>query len=134
MSSVQMTVNKSFEAELERLGELLGDNALERVQNLANYGIQISPVDTGAWVESFSVGPRGSSGGRSKSREARKNKPRPGAAQAKGVAMGGISEDIAKYKDAIIESGGAVIINRSEEAQSVENDFAVFARMKTRFV
>ena len=134
MSSVQMTINKGFEARLERLGELLGYNALEKAQNLANYGIQISPVDTGAWVESFSVRPRGSSGGRSKSRSARADLPRPSSQAAKDIAMGGISSDIASYKDAIIESGGAVIINRSEEAQSVEADFAVFARMKTRFV
>ena len=132
--SKQMTVNPSFYSKLEQAKELIGDKVEDKILNLTEYGIQISPVDTGTWVESFSIRPRGSGGGRRRQRDGRLSLP-PGAKQsAKEDAKVGVRADMATYKDAIIEGNGAVIVNRSQDAQSVEREFAVFARMKAKFV
>jgi len=129
-----MTVNPSFYSKLEQAKELIGDKVEDKILNLTEYGIQISPVDTGTWVESFSIRPRGSGGGRRRQRDGRLSLP-PGAKQsAKEDAKVGVRADMATYKDAIIEGNGAVIVNRSQDAQSVEREFAVFARMKAKFV
>jgi len=132
--STQVTINRSFYDKLSKIDELVGDAVEEKIVSLAQYGIQISPVDTGTWVESFSIRPRGSGGGRRRQRDGRLSLP-PGAKQsAKEDAKVGVRADMATYKDAIIEGNGAVIVNRSQDTQSVENDFAVFARMKAKFV
>jgi len=134
--STQVTINRSFYDKLSKIDELVGDAVEEKIVSLAQYGIQISPVDTGTWVESFSIRPRGSGGGRTTfgRRDGKLSLP-PGAKQSlKEQSKRRVANDVAILKDQIVERGGAVIINRSEEAQSVEREFAVFARMKAKFV
>lgn len=132
--SKQVTVNKSFFNKLSKIDEIVGDKVEEKIVSIAQYGIQISPVDTGTWVESFSIRPQGSGGGRRRTRDGKLSLPMGAKQSAKEEAKLGVQADAARFKDQIVESGGAIIVNKSQDAQQVEQKFAVFARMKARFV
>ena len=110
---------------------LIGDKVEDKLVNVASYGIQISPVDTGAYVESMSIRPRGSSSGRMRKSDIREKAPDKQAKKDEAKAL--IKSDAAQYKQQIIDAGGAVIINRSPHAKDVEDKDQVFGRMKDKF-
>ncbi len=128
-------INKgSIDRKLENFDRIIGEDLQERLVNLASYMVQSSPVDTGAYVRSHSIRPRGSSSGRMRSASGRPSlKGNPGAQQSqRDEAYGALVGDVLKFLDQIVEKDGAVVINRSPHAQDVELNYSVFAKAQLR--
>jgi len=126
----QVTISPSFQAKMTKLQELYDDAIEEKLTSLGLYAVEISPVDTGAFVESWSIRPIGSSSGRRRQRE---GKPSKDTASAKADARQNILTDAAAYKTQIIEKGGAVLVNRSSDAKEVDKRFQTVGRVRDRF-
>ena len=114
----------------------------ERLEDIAQYAVVISPVSTGAYVNSFSIGRAGFGGGRSKSSD---NAPRGQNEQAKKQeAMDNLNGDIGGLNiKQDLEAGTAryTLRNRSPHAQDVEDGtgwrntdgYHVFTKVKRKF-
>ena len=126
----QVTISPSFQKKMTKLRELYGDAIEEKLTSLGLYAVEISPVDTGAFVESWSLRPIGSSSGRRRQRE---GKPSKDTETAKADARQNILTDAATYKDQIIDKGGAVLVNRSSDAKTVDEKFMTVRRVRDRF-
>lgn len=127
----QVTISPSFQKKMTKLNELIGDNIAEQLQSLGNYAVEISPVDTGAFVESWSIRPMGSGASRRKSSD---NRPKgKDFRQAKDDARTNIAEDVARLKDRIIEEGGATLRNGSPHAKQVDDKYMTIRRVRDRF-
>ena len=129
----RITVSKDLLNKFDKLEEIAGDKLEEKLSSIAKFGIQISPVDTGAYVESFAIYPRGSRQSRSRKSDDRRKlliSEKQDKKEKEKARIGAASESI---KDDILSSGGAVISNQAPHASDVEHEHAVFARMKTRF-
>jgi len=105
----QVTISRRFQQKLDRMSELAGERVEEQLVSLGRYAVQISPVYSGAFVESWSLRPVGSSGGRS--RQSRPD-PAPDKQAKKEEAKALIQGDAEKYAEQIAEQGGAVLTNR----------------------
>ena len=126
----QVTISPSFQKKMTQLEELAGDKIEEKLVNIGFYAIQISPVYSGAFVESWSLRPIGSGGGRSrKSRPERTPNPEAKKEEAKDL----IQADARTYKDQIVEKGGAVLTNRSPHAKDVDEKHMTVRRVRDRF-
>ena len=126
----QVTISPSFQAKMDKLDELLGEKIEEKLVSLGNYAVEISPVDTGAFVESWSLRPIGSSSGRRRQRE---GKPSKDTASAKADARNNIATDAARFSNEIVDKGGAVLVNRSSDAKEVDKRFQTVGRVRDRF-
>lgn len=130
LAPVQMTISPSFQKKMSKLEELVGDMIDEKMLSLGTYAVEISPVYSGAFAESWSVRPIGSGGGRS--RKSREDKV-PDVQSKKEEAKGLIANDVATYSEQILKDGGAILINRSPHAREVDLEYATIARVKDRF-
>ena len=126
----QVTISPSFQAKMDKLDELLGEKIEEKLVSLGNYAVEISPVDTGAFVESWSLRPIGSSSGRRRQRE---GKPSKDTASAKADARTNIATDAARFSNEIADKGGAVLTNRSPHAKDVDMKYQTVGRVRDRF-
>ena len=126
----QVTISPSFQKKMDKLEELIGDQIDEKLLSLGTYAVEISPVYSGAFAESWSIRPIGSGGGRS-----RKSRPYkvPDVQSKKEEAKGLIAGDVAQYSEQILKDGGAVLTNRSPHAREVDVKYATVARVKDRF-
>ena len=126
----QVTISPSFQKKMDKLEELIGDQIDEKLLSLGTYAVEISPVYSGAFAESWSIRPIGSGGGRS-----RKSRPYkvPDVQSKKEEAKGLIAKDVAQYSEQILKDGGAVLTNRSPHAREVDVKYATVARVKDRF-
>jgi len=126
----QVTISPSFQKKMDKLEELIGDQIDEKLLSLGTYAVEISPVYSGAFAESWSIRPIGSGGGRS-----RKSRPYkvPDVQSKKEEAKGLIADDVAQYSEQILKDGGAVLTNRSPHARGVDAKYATVARVKDRF-
>lgn len=110
---------KSISAKLQALSEAAHEAALGKVLEVGEDAVQASPVDTGAFVESWSIVPKGSGAGRSRSsktpaRRAVSGKLSSSQKQAlREKAKGQLAEDLQKYKSQILSKEGAVVRNRA---------------------
>src|SRR5210317_675566 len=135
----------SVQATMSRLKGRLNDMAEEQIENrledIADYATRISPVDTGAYVTSFSIKRAGQGGGRSRTSE---NKPRnKNPEQKRQEAYGQLLGDIqALNVSDMLEQGNVKITlrNRSPHARDVEDGanwrssgYHVFARVRNKF-
>ena len=117
---------KSISVKLQALSDAAKEAALGMVLDVAEDAAQASPVDTGAFVESWSLLPKGSGGGRSKSsktpqRRAVSGKLSAGQKQAlREKSKRQLRQDLASKKEAIVSVGGAVIRNRAPHQPYVE--------------
>ncbi len=113
----------------------------DRLTDIAQFVTSISPVDTGAYVTSFSIKRAGAGGGRSRSSE---NKPRNQNPETKKQeAYGQLLTDIEALNISdMIENGNVRITlrNRSPHARDVEDGanwrssgYHVFARIRRKF-
>lgn len=127
---IQVTISPSFQKKMDKLEELIGDQIDEKMLSLGTYAVEISPVYSGAFAESWSIRPIGSGGGRS--RKSRKQRV-PDVQSKKEEAKELIARDVAQYSDQILEAGGAVLTNRSPHAKEVDLKYATVARVKDRF-
>jgi len=125
---------------MSKLEELVGENIAEKLTSLGHYAVEISPVYSGAFVQSWSLVPIGSGGGRSRTsaygREGDKrlmNPERVNAESAKADAKTLIDGDVSKIKDRILKDGGAVLTNRAPHAKIVDDKYLTIQRVKNRF-
>ena len=130
MGKTQIIISPSFQKKMSKLEELLGDTIDEKMLSLGTYAVEISPVWSGAFAESWSIRPIGSGGGRS--RKSRPDKV-PDVQSKKEEAKGLIAGDVAQYSEQILKDGGAVLTNRSPHAREVDVKYATVARVKDRF-
>jgi len=126
----QVTISPQFQKKMSKLEELAGEKIEEKMESIGTYAVQISPVFSGAFAESWSIRPIGSGGGRSRqSRDQRVPDVQAKKEEAKGLIRG----DVAKYKDQIVENGGAILTNRAPHAQDVDAKYATLATVRNRF-
>jgi hypothetical protein len=132
-SSVRIDSN-GLKNKMKRLEDLIGDSVEEQIMSLASYGVQISPVQSGAYVRSFQVNPRGSRAGRRIDSSTLTKLTSPAAKQdAKEDAKAQVRADVVNKGKAIIESGGVTITNFAPHSRIVELRHGVFAKMINRF-
>lgn len=135
--SKQITINKSFYDDMGKLEEFAKSSVEDMGRDIVEYAVRISPVDTGAYVESFSVVPRGAGGGRSRTSH---GKPR---GQNKNNSHQEAITRLNAELDAIdpLTSGGFTLRNRAPHANAVEvgghnwisDGYYVFSGVKARF-
>lgn len=128
---MRTTVNlSSTKAKIEKAEEKIKEELQEELTGIGNYAVQISPVYSGAFAESWSIRPRGSGGGRS-----RKSRPErvPDVQAKKEEAKGLIAGDIAQYIDQILERGGATLNNRAPHARAVDAKYGTVATVRDKF-
>ena len=133
----QVTINDSFYKKIGGLKKAAEEQVKSRAEEIVDYAVSISPVDTGAYVESFSVAPRGASGGRMRSSKGRPKGQDRFAVQERQAAR--LKADLDKID--IAEAGGFVLRNRAPHANNVETGagwpitegYYVFQRTKDRF-
>lgn len=136
-----MSVQATMSRLKGRLNDLAEEKIEERLEDLADYATRISPVDTGAYVTSFSIKRAGAGGGRSRSSE---NKPRNQNPETKRAeAYGQLLTDIEALNISdMIENGNVRITlrNRSPHARDVEDGsnwrssgYHVFSRIRRKF-
>lgn len=143
-----MSVQATFSRLKGRLNDIAEEVIEERLEDMADYAIRISPVDTGAYVESFSIKRAGSGGGRRKSSEARANGVRKGTGGAnpesfRAEAYKNLNADIQALNISdMLEQGNVKITlrNRSPHARDVEDGtnwrssgYHVFQRIRNKF-
>ncbi|MGJ8660450.1 MAG: hypothetical protein ACSHXL_00295 [Bacteroidota bacterium] len=111
----------------------------EELFSIADYAISISPVDTGAYVESFSMLPSGSGGGRMKNSEtlarlsSRVWEGTASRQQFTDIAIANLYGDIEKFD---LEGSGKVVLrNRALHARDVEDKhgYGVFTKVRNKF-
>ena len=136
-----MSVQATMSRLKGRLNDLAEEKIEERLEDLADYATRISPVDTGAYVTSFSIKRAGDGGGRRRSSE---NKPRNQNPETKRAeAYGQLVTDIQALNISdMIENGNVRITlsNRSPHARDVEDGsnwrssgYHVFSRIRRKF-
>lgn len=126
----QVTISPRFQQKMDRLEELYGDKIEEKLVNLGRYAVEISPVYSGAFVESWSLRPIGFGGGRS--RQSRTD-PAPNPEAKKEEAKRLIEGDAVTYREQIIDRGGAVLTNRAPHAKEVDMKYDTVGRVRDRF-
>ena len=131
MGKTQFTINPSYYKMMDAKKNRIKQEVLAKGEELVSYAVAISPVDTGAYVESFSVVPRGGGGGRSRSSE---NRPSLGLGQKDSVKQDEISRLRAEVR-AIdpFEETGFTFRNRAPHNKIVEDKHNVLLRTKNRF-
>ena len=136
-----MSVQATFDRLKGRLNDMAEEQIENRLEDIADYATRISPVDTGAYVTSFSIKRAGQGGGRSRTSE---NKPRnQNPEQKRQEAYGQLLGDIqALNVSDMLEQGNVKITlrNRSPHAREVEDGanwrssgYHVFARVRNKF-
>ena len=124
-----LTINKSFNDKMLLLQQTVEERAKEELFSIADYAISISPVDTGAYVESFSftVGagrPRGKSS---------RNKPKVSREQATEVARSNLYGDAERFN---LETSNKITLrNNAPHARAVEDKhgYGVFTKVRNKF-
>ena len=131
-----LVVNKSFDDKFLLLEQMVEERVQDELRSIADYAIAISPVDTGAYVESFSMVPAGQGGGRSKRSEARSASVKQGTAsreQFTEIARSNLYSDIELFD---LETSDKVTLrNRAPHAQKVEDKhgWSVFTKVRNKF-
>lgn len=136
-----MAKQVTLKAIKDRVNQIAAAELEDRLQNISNYAVYISPVDTGAYVESFSIGRAGFGGGRSKKSD---NKPKGANPDAiREVGRQNLYQDIQGMNiKEMIASGNVkfTLRNRAPHARDVENGeswqkdgYHVFAKVRRKF-
>lgn len=136
-----MSIQATFSKIKGRLNDMAEEAIEERLEDLSDYATRISPVDTGAYVTSFSIKRAGQGGGRSRSSEGKPQNQNPEAKRAE--AYGQLVQDIQALNISdMIENGNVRITlsNRSPHARNVEDGtnwrssgYHVFTRIRRKF-
>ena len=131
MGKTQITINTSFYKKMDELENRVKHEVYSKGEEIVSYAVAISPVYSGAYVESFSVRPRGDSSGRSRSSE---NKPEL-TLPAKDAKKQDEAERLRQEVRAVdpLESEGFTLRNRSPHNKDVEQKHNVFLRTTDRF-
>lgn len=136
------SIQTTFDVLKSKLEAKVADGVEERLEDIAYYAVSISPVSTGAYVNSFSIGAAGFGGGRSSSSDNKPKGQNPQAMQNKAFSQ--LMYDIQNidFEDAL-KSGNTrfTLRNRSPHAQDVEDGldwehtdgYHVFGKIKRNF-
>lgn len=125
----------------DRIYQASAEGVEQRLEDIAYYATSVSPVDTGAYVTSFSIVRAGQGGGRMRTSN---NKPTGQDPQQKQQeALGQLYTDIGNLnlKQMLEDDRTKITLrNRSRHADNVENGtnwstpgYAVFAKVRGRF-
>jgi len=136
-----MSVQATFDRLKGRLNDMAEEQIENRLEDIADYATRISPVDTGAYVTSFSIKRAGQGGGRSRTSE---NKPRnQNPEQKRQEAYGQLLGDIQalNVSDMLEQDNVKITLrNRSPHARDVEDGanwrssgYHVFQRIRNKF-
>ena len=120
-------INKSFDDKMHLLEDLVEEEVKDRLEYIANYATIVSPVETGAYVNSFSflVGagrPRGKSSD---------NRPKANREAAINEARGNLYADISKLDLSQMDS--VTLRNGAPHAEAVEKKYSVFTKVRNKF-
>jgi hypothetical protein len=121
--SIEEKINKAASRQVKAKAKQIADTVVRQ---------DISPVYSGAYIESFSIKPRGSGGGRMKLQSARKKSTNPQA--HRDLARDNLYTDIEALGKGLID--GFVLRNRSKHSRAVEDGlgktpaYKVFARVR----
>lgn len=127
----QVTITPSFYKKMDLLENRIKHSVFTKGEEIVSYAVAISPIDTGAYVESFSVTTRGSRSGRSRS-SSRRRKLEGG--EKEGFKMDQASRLRAELESIDpLESNGFTLTNNSPHSYEVEKRHSVFLRTKDRF-
>jgi len=136
-----MSVQATFSRLKGRLNDLAEEAIEERLEDLADYATRISPVDTGAYVTSFSIKRSNVGGGRRRTSKGKDKNQNPEA--KKQEAYGKLLTDIEALNISdMLEQGNVRISlrNRSPHARDVEDGanwrssgYHVFQRIRNKF-
>lgn len=127
----QVTITPSFYKKMDLLENRIKHSVFTKGEEIVSYAVAISPIDTGAYVESFSVTTRGSRSGRSMS-SSRRRKLEGG--EKEGFKMDQASRLRAELESIDpLESNGFTLTNNSRHSYEVEKRHSVFLRTKDRF-
>ena len=137
----QVTFSPRFQALDVEIDELIGDRIEEKLVSFGNYAVEISPVYSGAFVNSWSLVPIGSGAGRSrissydyKGNTSRLKHPeRANPTEQKATARVNIANDAKTHSKSIVEKGGAVLTNRAPHAEIVDRKYLTVTRVRDRF-
>lgn len=126
---IKMRVNrKSISTKVNKLLELADDKAKEKLVGVAQDLVERTPVDTGAYAESFSVRYSNDSGGRSRSSN---NRPtNQSLEEFRGVALNNMTTDINSLRLTENPNTSVSFRNRAPHAGQVEDLYQVFGAAK----
>ena len=127
--AVQVTINQSFYKKMDQIENRFKEGVWSKGEEIVSYAVTVSPVKTGAYVESFSVVARGAGGGRSRSSV---GKPDVLDKDAKRLEEADRLRAEVRAIDPFQENG-FTLRNRAPHANAVENKDRVFLRVKDRF-
>lgn len=127
--SVQVTINQSFYKKMEQIENRVKQEVWSKGEEIVSYAAAISPVKTGAFVESFSVVSRGSGGGRSRSSAGRPDAPDKDAKRLEEADR--LRAEVRAIDP--LEENGFTLRNRAPHANAVEAKHSTFLRIKDRF-
>jgi hypothetical protein len=136
-----MSIQATFTNLKGRINDLAEEKIEGKLEDLADYAVRISPVDTGAYVNSFSIKRAGQGGGRLRVSH---NKPTALSPEAEREdAYGQLLSDVEALNIYdMLEQGDVrfTLRNRSPHATDVENGdswpssgYHVFARIRNKF-
>lgn len=125
----QVTINKSFYDKMDQLENVARNRIFDKGEQIVTYAAHASPVDTGAYIESWSVVSRNAGGGRSRTSN---NKPKVADKQGKREAEASRLRQEVNSIDPL-EEKGFTLRNRAPHANDVERKHRVVARTKDRF-
>ena len=132
----------TLQGVVDKINGAAGSAIKKRLEEMSDYAVDISPVDTGAYVESFSMVKAGQGGGRSRTSKGRPRQQNPEA--KKQVAKEQLASDIAKFNVAEDLATGQTkytLRNRAPHANTVEDGeswakregYFVFTKIRGRF-
>jgi hypothetical protein len=128
---VSVKTNSSLKKKLNLLGDSRDEFLEKALMEIANYAVNSSPVDTGAYVLSHSILPYGANGGRMRSSD---NKPPNQNIEAtRQHALGQLQSDINSLDFDGLE--GITLRNRSRHARDVEDKwgYGVYRKIRDAF-
>lgn len=118
---------KSVSAKIENLKERVEEEVKDDLKKIATDLTTRTPVDTGAFAESFSVVPASSGGGRRKSSKGRPRNQDVGT--YRGIAKANMHSDIDGLQ--LFENKSVSFRNRAPHAsETLENKYQVFGAVK----
>jgi hypothetical protein len=136
-----MSIQATFTNLKGRINDLAEEKIEEKLEDLADYTVRISPVDTGAYVNSFSIKRSGQGGGRRKTPDNKDPASDPEAERADSKKELLLDVKALNISD-MLEQGDVrfTLRNRSPHAIDVENGanwsssgYHVFARIRNKF-
>ena len=135
----QITFSKRFSNLGETFNDLITPKLEEKIHSTGNYAIEISPVWSGAFVNSWSIVPIGSGGGRSRISSFGRDgaglthSQRSNPESEKATARAALAGDVKKVAESMMKTGGATLANRAPHAKVVDQKYLTITRVRDRF-